>query len=185
MLRGFILGIVLTLVVAAGVAYAAVSFGLVPANADATPSGIERWAARTSLNATVSREAPAGDAPIPASEQNLLAGAKIYEANCSACHGVASGHPSTIGLGLYQHAPQFGKHGVTDDPVGETYWKAYHGIRLTGMPAFVNLLSDKELWQVSLFLKNQDTLPPAVSKYWKAMKLPVAAAPQSNTSMPR
>jgi mono/diheme cytochrome c family protein len=51
--------------------------------------------------------------------------------------------------------------GVTDDPVGETYWKVKNGIRLTGMPGFSDSLSDAALWQVSLLLLQADKLPPS------------------------
>jgi len=52
--------------------------------------------------------------------------------------------------------------GVSDDPVGETYWKVANGIRLTGMPAYRDVLTDTEMWQVSLLLANADKpLPPA------------------------
>jgi mono/diheme cytochrome c family protein len=52
--------------------------------------------------------------------------------------------------------------GVTDDPPGETYWKVANGIRLTGMPAFKDALTETEMWQVSLLLANADKpLPPA------------------------
>ena len=48
-MRGFILGIALTLAVSVGGAYAAVSQGWVPANADSAPSRLEAWAADTLL----------------------------------------------------------------------------------------------------------------------------------------
>ena len=52
--------------------------------------------------------------------------------------------------------------GVSDDPPGETYWKAANGIRLTGMAAYKDILSDTQLWQVSLLLANANKpLPPA------------------------
>jgi thiosulfate dehydrogenase len=51
------------------------------------------------------------------------------------------------------------KKGVTDDEVGETYWKVKNGIRLTGMPGFGSSLSDSEMWQVSLLLLHADKLP--------------------------
>jgi mono/diheme cytochrome c family protein len=52
--------------------------------------------------------------------------------------------------------------GVSDDPPGETYWKVSNGIRLTGMPSFKNVLTDTQMWQVTLLLANADkTLPPA------------------------
>jgi mono/diheme cytochrome c family protein len=51
---------------------------------------------------------------------------------------------------------------VSDDPPGEIYWKVANGIRLTGMPAFKSVLSETEMWQVSLLLANADKpLPPA------------------------
>jgi mono/diheme cytochrome c family protein len=37
-----------------------------------------------------------------------------------------------------------------------------NGIRLTGMPAFKDILSETQIWQVSLLLANADKpLPPA------------------------
>lgn len=52
--------------------------------------------------------------------------------------------------------------GVSDDPPGETYWKVANGLRLTGMPSFNKILSENEMWQVTLLLANADKpLPPA------------------------
>ena len=60
---------------------------------------------------------------------------------------------------MYPKPPELFKgHGVTDDPVGETYWKVANGIRLTGMPAYSGSLSEAEIWQVSLLLANADKL---------------------------
>jgi thiosulfate dehydrogenase len=52
---------------------------------------------------------------------------------------------------------------VSDDPVGETYWKVANGIRLTGMPSYRGSLEEKQMWQVSLLLANGDKLSPAVA----------------------
>jgi hypothetical protein len=49
--------------------------------------------------------------------------------------------------------------GVTDDPVGEAYWKVANGIRLTGMPAYQGSFTNDELWQVSQFLAHANELP--------------------------
>jgi thiosulfate dehydrogenase len=66
---------------------------------------------------------------------------------------------------MFPKPPQFFQgHGVTDDPVGETYWKAKNGIRLTGMPAYGSSVSDQQLWQVSLLLAHADKLPPSAQK---------------------
>ena len=144
-----------------------VEFGLVPANADATPPALERWAASTALSNAIKREAPKGPDPVPVTDANLIAGIKIYGANCVFCHGDADGKPSDLAKGFYQKPPQFAKEGVEDDPAGHTYWKVYHGIRWTPMPAFVDVLSDQQIWQVTLFLKHMDKLPPAAEAAWK------------------
>jgi thiosulfate dehydrogenase len=166
--RGFVIGFLACLVLFAGAAYFAAVAGWVPANADAKPSAVERWYARAALKAAVNRGAPKGDNPLPATPQNLLAGMHVYNQNCAVCHGRSDGEPSSVALGLYQRPPQFGKHGVEDDPAGETYWKVEHGIRLTGMPNYAKTLSENEKWQVTLFLQQMDELPPAVRAAWEA-----------------
>ena len=56
--------------------------------------------------------------------------------------------------------------GVSDDPPGETWWKVANGIRLTGMPAYKDVLTNTQIWQVSLLLANADKpLPPAALDY--------------------
>ncbi len=171
------LGIIVTILVAVIVAYAGVELGFVPANADVRPGFLERWLARTSLQATLARQSRGLTDPLPDNTQTLLAGIKIYGENCAFCHGDASGRPTVAGFGFYQHAPTLGRHGVEDDPEGETYWKVTHGIRLTAMPSFGRTLSDTERWQVTAFLKHMDALPPVAQRAWK--QLSVRSVPAS------
>ena len=122
----------------------------------------ERSIAKSALRHAIG----AGDeqpAPVPPDQKNLVAGAHVYREQCAVCHGELGQHPSAIALGMYPAPPQLlpPKKGVTDDPVGETYWKAKNGIRLTGMPGYGDTLSDPELWQVSLFLLHANELPAA------------------------
>ncbi len=170
MARGIVLGIVATLVALGLGAYIGIEAGLLPANADAKPPRLERWAARTSLHAAIARGASDAPPPIAANDANLIAGIRLYAADCAVCHGGPDAKPSRIARGLYQHPPQLAKDGVEDDPDGETYWKIAHGIRLTGMPSFVKTLDEQQIWQLTLFLKNMDGLPPAPQRVWKAVK---------------
>ena len=169
MTKGIIAGIILTLLAGLLGAYLFVATGCMPANADGTPPALEKWMARASLRATLNREAPKGDNPQKLTDANLIAGIKLYAANCAACHGASDGEASNIAKGLYQHAPQLMKHGVEDDPEGKIYWFIKHGVRLTGMPAFSPTLTEDEIWQVTLFLKHMDSLTPAAEKAWKAV----------------
>lgn len=86
-----------------------------------------------------------------------MAGAEIYRVNCAFCHGVPN-HPSVYAEHMYPPVPQLWKAhrggvvGVSDDAVGETFWKVKNGIRLTGMPAYADILSEEQMWQVSVLL---------------------------------
>lgn len=149
--------------------YIFLSVGAMPANADAQPPALERWAAKRSLHATIARQAPQGDNPVKLTDADLIAGIKLYAENCAVCHGAADGEASNTAKGLYQRPPQLARHGVEDDDAGETYWKIYHGIRLTGMPSYHYTLSQKQIWQMTLFLQYMDQLPPKAEKAWKAV----------------
>ena len=170
MLRGFLLGILFTVIAAAAAAYGMIRTGVMPANADEAPPRVETWAAKTSLHATLRKSAPKVTDPLPASDQNLIAGIKLYAQNCAVCHGDASAHPTNVAKGLYQDPPQLAKEGVEDDPDGVTLWKISHGIRWTGMPSYGKALNQTQLWQLTLFLKNMDHLPPAAQRAWRQVK---------------
>ena len=109
--------------------------------------------------------------PFGSSEEVYEGGARIYRADCAACHGTP-GHEVAFARHMYPAAPQLWKKhsknkvvGVSDDEPGETYWKVANGIRLTGMPAFAPVLSDIQMWQVTLLVKNADQeLPDPVMK---------------------
>src|ERR1017187_9738516 len=120
--------------------YLYLAVGRPPVAVGDKPFPLEAQIVSIPLNARIKREMPV-NSPIPASDENLNAGAGIYEDKCESCHGTAD-EPSGIGNKMFPHAPQlWAKHknsavGVSDDPVGETYWKIKNGIRLTGMPAY-------------------------------------------------
>jgi len=177
MFKGVLFGILTTIALGALVIYITVANGLIPANADAGLLPGERWAAYKSLHATLQREAPHGANPLAPTDANLISGIKLYGENCSVCHGASNARASTIAQGLYQRAPQLAGHGVEDDRPGVTFWKLKHGIRFTGMPAFGAQLSDTQLWQIALFLKEMDRLPAAPKRLWLTMKNPAQISP--------
>lgn len=170
-MRGFILGVVVTIVVAALIGFGLLKSGFVPANADAKAGGLELWAAGTSLAATLKKDAPKGPNPVPLTDANLVEGVKLYADHCAVCHGSAR-QASAIARGEYPAPPQLAADGVEDDPEGYTYWKVKHGIRLTGMPAWTGTLDDRQIWTLALFLKHMDKLPPAAQAAWDQVPPP-------------
>lgn len=172
MVRGFIAGVIASILIAVIVAYAALKSGLIPANADANPGGLELWVAGTSLDATLRKEAPRGPNPVALNDANLIEGVNLYGQHCAICHGTAAGESSAspIAKGLYPAPPQLAAEGVEDDPDGVSYWKIKHGIRLTGMPAWGRSLTDRQIWTLALFLKHMDKLPPDAHRAWAQVK---------------
>jgi mono/diheme cytochrome c family protein len=172
MLRGFILGVAASILVALVGGFVVIQSGLIPANADATPGGVELWAAGTSLSATISREAPKIANPVALTDEHLVEGVKLYGEHCAICHGTATGDASAspVAKGLYPKPPQLGTDGVEDDPEGYSYWKIKHGIRLTGMPSWKDSLSDTQIWTLALFLKHMDKLPPNAQAAWSQVR---------------
>lgn len=162
---GFLLGVV---AVAVGL-FLYVHFGPLPVAVADTPFPFEKEVVKVPLNARIEREVKT--APFGTSEDVFEAGAHIYRVQCASCHGVP-GHDVAYARHMYPNAPQLWKKhpkgnvvGVSDDEPGETYWKIAHGIRLTGMPSYDHVLSDTEIWQVSLLLKNADKeLPEPVTR---------------------
>jgi len=144
-------------------------FGKVPVAVADRPLPYEQPITGIPLNVRIDRELVKFP-PIHADEDNLIAGAQVYHDQCAVCHGSHS-KPSPIGPNMFPAAPPLWEThrrgtetivGVSDDPPGETYWKVVNGIRLTGMPSYKQVLSDIQIWQVSLLLANADkTLPPA------------------------
>ena len=65
----FLGGIILTLVVLAGVGYLAVKAGIIPANADSKPTALENWVANTALDAAVERDTKGLKNPIQPSDE--------------------------------------------------------------------------------------------------------------------
>jgi len=171
MIKGIVLGIILTIVAIAAVGYGAVVNGTIPAAAaNGQPLPLERWAARASLRATLRQQAPTGPNPVALTDENLIAGIDLYSRHCVFCHGTAQGQPSPLAKGLYPAPPQLAKNGVEDDPEGWTFWKLQNGIRWTAMPSWKNSLNEQQMWQLALFLKHMDKLPPAALQAWQQMK---------------
>ena len=181
-----LLGIILGILLVPIAVLAWFHFGAVPVAVSDPPLPQERLITHVPLNARIDREM-VKTPPLQADEENLVAGAQIYRDQCAACHGY-HGKPSSFGAHMYPTAPSlWEKHrnraavGVSDDPPGEVYWKVANGIRLTGMPSYKPVLSETQMWQVSLLLVNADKpLPPAALDILRGQ--PPAQAPASTPS---
>jgi thiosulfate dehydrogenase len=155
----FIFGLVVGIFVVPAAVVLYLISGYAPTAATDPPMPFERMIASKALHARINKEMPTS-VPIEANEATYLAGAQIYKNHCAMCHGLPNQPRPVVAKNMFPHAPELlNKTGVTDDPPGETFWKAKNGIRLSGMPEFGSHLSDEQLWQVSLLLAHADKLP--------------------------
>ena len=155
----FSLGVLTTILVLAFGSLAYIRFGHLPV-ATADPSfPMEAQIVHVPLKARIERDMESP--PFAADAQLYQAGARIYAQQCASCHGTP-GHDVAFAAGMFPRTPQLWKQhrngvvGVSDDEPGETYWKIKNGIRLSGMPSYKNVLSTKQMWQVTLLLKSAD-----------------------------
>ena len=146
-------------VIGAGIVVGA---GLVDFSASASPSRLEERAAQFALNRSIARHAPNQKNPLSDSSEAITAGLVLFRAHCVTCHGAPGVDPTEEGASLNPPAPGLTLSRVQARPDGELYWIVSHGIRMTGMPAFKDSLSDTQMWEVSLLLANADKISPAV-----------------------
>ncbi|HKD83966.1 MAG TPA: hypothetical protein VKB58_04395 [Terriglobales bacterium] len=83
-MRNFLLGILTTLLVlvVGGLAY--LKLGLVEVRGDRPPSRLEAYLMSSAVHASVRRNAPKIQNPIPLTDENLIAGGKQYRGECVA-----------------------------------------------------------------------------------------------------
>ena len=162
MLKGLIIGLVLGIVLVFVGIYFYFATGQAPVATKASEMPFEHRFAHMALDAYLNKQ-PHPNPPVSPEEATFLAGAKVYTEHCAVCHGLPGEPKTAIADGMFPKPPQlFHGIGVTDDEPWETYWKVNSGIRMTGMPGFGDRLSETQMWQVSVLLKNADKISPAV-----------------------
>ena len=162
-----LLGILLGLVLFPAALLLYYQYGFPPVAVGDKPFWGEEQLMRAPYMNVIPRESPKYP-PIPVNEENLVAGAHLYVDNCAVCHGL-HGKQSSLGTRMYPIAPSLWERtsvadqiGVSGDPPGVTYWEIAYGLRRSGMPAYQGVLTDTQIWQLSLVLANANKpLPPA------------------------
>jgi mono/diheme cytochrome c family protein len=162
-MRGFISGVILTLLIIGVGGFLVIKKGYLSFNADQEPGFVEKKMAMSAMDASTDRHAPDVKNPVAANEENIVDGAKLYVDHCAGCHGVPSNPESQFGRSFYPSVPPFFKD-APDMPENQNFYIIQHGVRWTGMPAWNKTLSEKQMWQVVTFLSNIEKLPPAAIK---------------------
>jgi thiosulfate dehydrogenase len=165
-MRGFLLGVIITLIVIFGGTYLYLRLGFFDVSAVPNPGKTESKMANMSMDASVDRRAPKGPNPVPLTDDVLIDAAKEYEEHCAMCHGSQNSKAMNFGPKLSPRAPSLIRHPM-DDPDGNIYWVIQNGIRMTGMPAWSGHFSDNTTWGIVHLLKHVDKVSPSVMTAWQ------------------
>ncbi|MDP9049591.1 MAG: c-type cytochrome [Acidobacteriota bacterium] len=163
----FLLGLIVGVLVFLLGGYGYVRGGFVDPRADTEVGLLEKKMAMPSLDAALDRHAPEAQNPIQPTDANLTAGMTIYQTNCASCHGDIHHPHSMLADALYPRAPQFVED-APDMPENQNFYIVQHGVRLSGMPAWKQALTEQQIWQVTTFLSHMDKLTTQVSASWKS-----------------
>jgi mono/diheme cytochrome c family protein len=90
--------------------------------------------------------------PVPATDESIAVGMKIYSIRCQHCHG-EGGDGKGERAGNLSIAPSdfTDAHAMGLISDGELFWKISHGRR--PMPSFQDKLSEQERWQLVDFIR--------------------------------
>src|SRR6476469_1079764 len=160
-MRQFLLGSLCTLFLAVVGGLVYMRLGLAEVRGDAAPSRLESSVMQMAVHASVRRQAPNIPNPMAATDENLIAGAKIYLSECSGCHGTP-GKPNEPDS-LNPAAPRLAQAG-TEYSEAQIFWVAKHGIRRSGMFSNGVWDSDQKLWTVAAYIYRIKNLPPRVAQ---------------------
>ena len=161
-MKQFLLGSVVTIAVFAGGGIVYLKLGLAEMRGDVPPSRIESSIMRMAVHASVRRNAPEIPNPVAPTNENLIAGGKIYLGECAGCHGTP-GKVSKEADPLNPAPPRLAEIG-TEYSEAQIFWVAKHGVRRTGMFANGVWESDQKLWTVAAYIYRIRNLPPPVAE---------------------
>jgi mono/diheme cytochrome c family protein len=162
-MRGFLVGIVFTLIVLVAGAWWCVKQGYIDFAADQQPSIVEDKVAMAAVDASTDRRAGDAKNPLQPTEANLTAGAQLYLDHCAGCHGLPANPDSQFARSFNPPVPEFFKD-APDMSDSQNFYIIQHGVRWTGMPAWNKTLSETQVWQLATFLANIEKLPPSAQK---------------------
>jgi len=160
-MKKFLIGVLVGIAVPITGAFSYLRLGMAEVRADIPPGRWENYLMSKGMHASVKREASNAPNPVLPTDENLIAGGKVYLSACAGCHGRPGKPFGGKGPILYPPIPELP---VVSTELSESqiFWVAKHGIRRSGMFANGVWASDEQLWAVAAYLKRMNSLPPSV-----------------------
>ena len=149
--------------------------GLYSVAASAGHWRIVEYALAFVMQNSVETHATAIDAPPLDDEDRIVLGAGAYHSGCAWCHGAPGMPRNPVTRSMLPAPPDLAADMRTwkDE---ELFWIVKHGIKYTGMPAWVSQRRDDEVWAVVAFLRRIESTDAAT---YRALALGFAKTSES------
>jgi mono/diheme cytochrome c family protein len=164
LLIGIAIGI--AVVVPIGV-FAFVKSGIYDVGAAKRHTKFTQWLTHETMIHSVRRHAEGIEPPPRTAAVELVSGYCSYETHCVACHGAAAVARQQWVNGLEPQPPYLLDVTQTFTP-GQLFWIVKQGIKMTGMPAWGQSMSDREIWSVVAWLEPSHRMPPQTYARWRS-----------------
>ncbi len=109
-----------------------------------------RWAAERVYHASVDQHAGTS-LQASLTDADVAPGGRLYSENCAVCHAAPGGELSAWVDGMAPVPPHLPAEGTGFD-AAEVFWILRHGIKMSGMPAWQDVLTDAELMSLTAFV---------------------------------
>jgi mono/diheme cytochrome c family protein/Tol biopolymer transport system component len=116
--------------------------------------------------------------PLPVNAQSVLAGQKLYLANCAVCHGASGGGDGPAAAGINPRPANFTQHMVPGKHTdGQVFLWIKNGYPNTAMPAWDKRLADEQIWQLVSYLRTFGQAAPVAQTQPSPAATPAASPP--------
>nr|NUR38128.1 cytochrome c [Sphingomonas sp.] len=163
----FIAAAILVAVGAPVVLFLYVKSGLFDVAAARPHSRLVEWVTHETMINSIKRRAPDVALPAEVSVSEATRGFCAYEAHCVACHGAPAVAREQWVNGL-NPAPPYLLDAAQKWKPREIEWIVRNGIKMTGMPAWRESMSDDEIRDVVAFVEAMPKMPPQAYLRWRA-----------------
>ena len=144
------------------------------ARASSPESRLASGLLRVALNRQLELAEAAPRSPLAPTSKSLIFGFRQYDAECAACHGTPDEPRALWARSMNPPPPD-----LTETPTRLTakqlFWLICHGVKMTGMPPFGVQHTDREISDLTLFVR---ALPNMKAQDYQSLRATYGPAPK-------
>jgi mono/diheme cytochrome c family protein len=159
LLLGWVLGVATCALIAAMILVLILSGIIFNTSATQPHSKALAWGVHMTMINSVTRRSRGNVPTLPLTRETLMAGARQYEAHCIACHGGPGVARAQWASGMLP-SPPYLIDASSRWSHAQLYNLVHDGVKMTGMPAWGEVESDRQVAEVVAFLEVMPKMTP-------------------------